>query len=101
MVKGFRAGIAFPQRKRRLEMTDHFFGTLFRSAAIAGALAASAYAAIVPLTAKSDGIADMQYLLTSSMLMLPGLYAPMPSSSMVCRAHSRDAFAAQKALSPN
>lgn len=75
-------------------------GTSFRVVVIAGALAASAYAMTVPLTARSGENAEMRYL-ASTGLMFPGLYPPLSSLSPVCWALTREAPWARQASSPN
>lgn len=54
-------------------MTNTIIGPLFRAVVVAGALAASVYAAMVPLAARSDQITEMRYLAPPGRVTFPEL----------------------------
>jgi uncharacterized protein YbjT (DUF2867 family) len=54
-------------------MSYGLVGTLFRAVVVVGSLAASVYAAMVPLTARSDEIAEMHYLASPGRVTFPEL----------------------------
>lgn len=54
-------------------MSNGLVGVLFRTVVVVGSIAASAYAAMVPLAARSDEIAEMRYLASPSRVTFPEL----------------------------